>query len=165
MSRRSPRGAYPATRMRRMRMDAFSRDLMRENALSPADLILPVFVIPGEGQSEPVESMPGVERVSLDLLEALAGEALELGIPALAIFPVSPGEARSADGAEAWNPDGLAQRAVRRLKDAYPDLGVITDVALDPFTTHGQDGLLGEDGSILNDETVEALVRELPDDR
>jgi porphobilinogen synthase len=146
--------------MRRMRMDAFSRALMREHRLSAEDLILPVFVIPGDGQREPVASMPGVERISLDLLDPLADQLLELGIPAIAIFPVSPDEARTEDGAEAWNPEGLAQRAVQRLKTHAPELGVITDVALDPFTTHGQDGLLDDDGVILNDETVDALMRQ-----
>jgi len=160
MSRRSARGPYPATRMRRMRMDGFSRELMREHRLSPQGLILPVFVIPGSGRREPVASMPGVERISLDLLEPLADELMALGVPALALFPVSPDEARSEDGAEAWNPEGLAQQAVRRLKAHAPALGVITDVALDPFTTHGQDGLLDADGVILNDETVAALVRQ-----
>ena len=160
MARRSVRGPYPSTRMRRMRMDGFSRALMREHRLSAEDLILPIFVIPGTSQREPIASMPGVERISLDLLEPLADQALELGIPALALFPVSPDEARSADGAEAWNPEGLAQQAVRRLKAHAPALGVITDVALDPFTTHGQDGLLDDAGVILNDETVEALVRQ-----
>jgi porphobilinogen synthase len=160
MARRSARGPFPATRMRRMRMDGFSRALMREHRLSAEDLILPVFVIPGTDQREPVASMPGVDRISLDLLEPLADELLTLGIPALALFPVSPDAARSTDGAEAWNPEGLAQCAVRRLKAHAPELGVITDVALDPFTTHGQDGLLDEAGVILNDETVEALTRQ-----
>lgn len=151
--------AYPAARPRRMRRDAFSRALMRETVLTSADLILPVFVREGAGR-EAVSSMPGVERVGIAELLELAGEAQALGIPALALFPVTPPEAKSLDAAEAWNPDGLAQRAVRALKQAYPELGVITDVALDPFTTHGQDGLIDETGYVLNDETVAALVRQ-----
>ncbi len=153
-------GGFPATRMRRMRRDDFSRRLMRETTLTPDDLILPVFVLEGEGQREPVASMPGVERLSIDLLVREAREVAALGIPALAIFPVTPPEAKSEDAAEAYNPDGLAQRAVRALKDAVPELGVITDVALDPFTTHGQDGLIDETGYVLNDETVEVLVKQ-----
>src|SRR3954468_7498083 len=150
---------YPFTRLRRMRRDAFSRALMRETTLSPADLILPVFVREGHDVLEPVASMPGVERVSIDRLLLRAGEAHALGIPALALFPVTPPEAKSLDAREAWNPEGLAQRAVRALKEAHPELGVITDVALDPFTTHGQDGLIDDSGYVVNDETVEALVK------
>jgi len=146
--------------MRRMRRDDFSRRLMRENALSVDDLILPVFVLEGKGQREKVGSMPGVERLSIDELMKDAKEIVALGIPAIAIFPVTPVEAKSLDAAEAYNPDGLAQRAVRALKEMYPDLGVITDVALDPFTTHGQDGLIDESGYVLNDETVEVLVKQ-----
>ena len=153
-------GGYPATRMRRMRRDDFSRRLMRETTLTPDDLILPVFVLEGEGQREAVASMPGVERLSIDLLVREAREIAALGIPAMAIFPVTPPEAKSEDAAEAYNPDGLAQRAVRALKDAVPELGVITDVALDPFTTHGQDGLIDDSGYVLNDETVEVLVKQ-----
>ncbi len=153
-------GGYPATRMRRMRRDDFSRRLMRETTLTPDDLILPVFVLEGEGQREAVASMPGVERLSIDLLVREAREVAALGIPAMAIFPVTPPEAKSEDAAEAYNPDGLAQRAVRALKDAVPELGVITDVALDPFTTHGQDGLIDERGYVMNDETVEVLVQQ-----
>jgi len=153
-------GGYPATRMRRMRRDDFSRRLMRETTLTPDDLILPVFVLEGEGQREAVASMPGVERLSIDLLVREAREIAALGIPAMAIFPVTPPEAKSEDAAEAYNPDGLAQRAVRALKDAVPELGVITDVALDPFTTHGQDGLIDDSGYVLNDETVEVLVQQ-----
>ncbi|HSE11340.1 MAG TPA: porphobilinogen synthase [Rudaea sp.] len=151
---------FPMTRLRRMRRDAFSRALMRETVLTSADLILPVFVREGQGQREPVASMPGVERVSIDLLLGVAAQAQALGIPALALFPVTPAEAKSLDAREAWNPQGLAQRAVRALKQSFPELGVITDVALDPFTTHGQDGLIDESGYVVNDATVEALVRQ-----
>ena len=151
---------YPYTRMRRMRRDDFSRRLMRETRLSPDDLIYPVFVLEGSGQREPVASMPGVERLSVDLLVAEARAIHALGIPAMALFPVTPATAKSEDAAEAYNPDGLAQRAVRALKDAVPELGVITDVALDPFTTHGQDGLIDAAGYVLNDETVEVLVKQ-----
>jgi len=143
-----------------MRRDDFSRRLMRENSLSVDDLIYPVFVLEGKGQREEVASMPGVERLSLDELLKDAKEIVALGIPAIALFPVTPTEAKSLDAAEAYNPDGLAQRAVRALKEMYPDLGVITDVALDPFTTHGQDGLIDESGYVLNDETVEVLVKQ-----
>ncbi len=151
---------YPSIRPRRMRRDAFSRALMRETELSARDLILPVFVCAGSAVREPVASMPGVDRLSIDLLLRTAGEAHALGIPALALFPVTPAEAKSTDAHEAWNPEGLAQRAVRALKKACPDLGVITDVALDPFTTHGQDGLIDDAGYVVNDATVEALVRQ-----
>ena len=151
---------FPARRPRRMRRDEFSRRLMRENQLSADDLIYPMFVIEGQGQREPVASMPGVERVSIDLLVEQAGEAEQLGIPAIALFPVTPASAKSEDAREAWNPDGLAQRAVRAIKQHYPDMGVITDVALDPFTTHGQDGLIDASGYVLNDETVEVLVKQ-----
>ncbi|UXI68489.1 porphobilinogen synthase [Tahibacter amnicola] len=151
---------YPAIRPRRMRRDAFSRALMRETRLTSADLILPVFVCEGDNTREAIASMPGVERVSIDLLLGLARQAHDLGIPALALFPVTPASAKSLDAAEAWNPDGLAQRAVRALKQALPELGVITDVALDPFTTHGQDGLIDESGYVVNDQTVAALVKQ-----
>jgi porphobilinogen synthase len=143
-----------------MRRDDFSRRLMRENTLTVNDLIYPMFILEGSGQREPVDSMPGVERVSIDELLKEAGELVALGIPAVALFPVTPAEAKSEDAREAYNPDGLAQRAVRALKDKYPELGVITDVALDPFTTHGQDGLIDESGYVLNDETVDVLVRQ-----
>jgi porphobilinogen synthase len=143
-----------------MRRDDFSRRLMREHRLSADDLILPVFVREGENVRESIGSMPGVERLSIDLLLKLADEAVELGIPALALFPVTPPEAKSLDAAEAWNPQGLAQRAVRALKARHPGLGVITDIALDPFTTHGQDGLIDASGYVVNDETVEALVKQ-----
>ncbi|GAA0712514.1 porphobilinogen synthase [Dokdonella soli] len=152
--------SYPHTRLRRMRRDAFSRALMRETDLTPADLILPVFVREGRGEREPVPSMPGVDRVSIDELLHVAGEAHALGIPALALFPVTPPEAKSLDAREAWNPDGLVQRTVRALKQEIPELGVITDVALDPFTTHGQDGLIDATGYVVNDLTVEALVKQ-----
>ncbi len=155
-----PSGAYPYVRMRRTRSQAFSRRLVQETVLTAGDLIYPVFVLDGEGRREPVPSMPGIERLSIDLLLKEAEEALELGIPAIALFPVTPQERKSPDGAEAWNPDGIAQRAVRALKERLPELGVITDVALDPFTSHGQDGVLDENGYILNDETVEALVKQ-----
>ncbi len=153
-------GGFPFNRMRRMRRDDFSRCLMRETTLTPDDFIYPVFVLEGEGEREPVASMPGVERMSIDLLVEEAKAVAALGIPAMALFPVTPLSAKSEDAAEAYNPDGLAQRAVRALKDALPELGVITDVALDPFTTHGQDGLIDESGYVMNDETVEVLVRQ-----
>lgn len=153
-------GQYPFTRMRRMRRDDFSRRLMREHQLTVDDLIYPVFVLEGKQQRESVASMPGVERKSIDLLVQEAEEAARSGIPAMAIFPVTPPEAKS-DGAEAaYDPDGLAQRAVRAVKAAVPEMGVITDVALDPFTRHGQDGLMNSDGYIMNDETVEVLVKQ-----
>lgn len=149
---------YPETRMRRMRVDDFSRRLMRENRLTPDDLIYPAFVIEGQGEREAVASMPGVERLSIDLMVKQAHELVALGIPAIALFPVTPLSVKSELGEEAFNPDGLAQRAIRAIKDACPSLGVITDVALDPFTTHGQDGIIDESGYVLNDRTVEALV-------
>jgi len=152
--------SYPYTRKRRMRRDDFSRRLMRENSLSASDFIYPMFILDGEQRSETVESMPGVERVSIDLLLEQAREVSALGIPAIALFPVV-GEAGKSDKAdEAWNPQGLVQRAVRALKAAYPELGIITDVALDPYTSHGQDGLLDEQGYVMNDETIEVLVRQ-----
>lgn len=152
--------AYPLTRLRRMRRDGFSRRLMRETHLTPDDLIYPVFVREGREHREPVSSMPGVERMGLDRLVAEAREVHALGIPALALFPVTPAAAKSEDAGEAYNPDGLIQRAVRTLKDAVPDLGLITDVALDPFTSHGQDGLVDATGYVMNDETVEVLIRQ-----
>ncbi len=151
---------YPAVRMRRMRRDTFSRRLMREHHLSTDDLIYPLFVLEGEQQRETVASMPGVERLSIDLLVEEAKQLVALGIPAIALFPVTPAAAKSDDAREAFNPDGLAQRAVRAVKAATPELGVITDVALDPFTTHGQDGLIDDKGYVLNDETVEVLVKQ-----
>jgi porphobilinogen synthase len=155
----SPTG-FPLTRMRRMRRDDFSRRLMRETLLTPDDLIYPVFVLEGAGRHEPVPSMPGVERMSIDLLLEDAREVRALGISAMALFPVIPASAKSKDAREAYNPDGLAQRAVRALKGTLPDLGVITDIALDPFTTHGQDGLIDGTGYVMNDETVEVLTRQ-----
>ena len=143
-----------------MRRDDFTRRLMRENRLTVDDLIFPVFVLPGEKRRERVVSMPGVDRLTIDLLLEEAAELVALGVPAVALFPVTPTELKSLDAREAYNPDGLAQRAVRALKASQPDLGVITDVALDPFTTHGQDGILDESGYVVNDITVEALVKQ-----
>ncbi|QVL43331.1 MAG: porphobilinogen synthase [Alcanivorax sp.] len=154
------RAPWPASRMRRMRKDDFSRRLMRENTLTVDDLIYPVFVLDGENHTEAVPSMPGVERMTVDLLCEEARQLADLGIPAMALFPVTPVAVKSLDGAEAWNPEGLAQRATRAIKQAVPEMGVITDVALDPFTTHGQDGILDEDGYVLNDVTVTALVKQ-----
>jgi porphobilinogen synthase len=151
---------YPRVRMRRMRRDEFSRRLMRETTLTPADFIYPVFVMEGTKQRVAVPSMPGVERLTVDELVREAETVAKLGVPAIALFPVTAPDAKSLDGREAWNPDGLAQRAVRALKQALPELGVITDVALDPFTTHGQDGIIDPSGYVVNDVTVEALVRQ-----
>ena len=153
-------GSYPRVRMRRMRRDGFSRRLMRETRLATDDLIYPMFVIEGRGQRVAVPSMPGIERVSIDELVKEAHELIALGVPALALFPVPDPASKSADGHEAWNPDGLAQRAVRAVKAAVPELGVITDVALDPYTTHGQDGIVDAAGYVVNDATVAALVRQ-----
>ncbi|WP_321275748.1 porphobilinogen synthase [Thiomicrorhabdus indica] len=151
---------FPITRMRRMRKDNFSRRLMRETTLTADDLILPMFVIEGDNQREAVPSMPGVERLSIDLLVKEAQDVFELGIPMIALFPVTPSHVKSLDAAEAYNPDGLAQRAVRAVKEAVPELGIMTDVALDPFTTHGQDGIIDEDGYVLNDDTIDALMQQ-----
>jgi porphobilinogen synthase len=151
---------FPGTRLRRNRRDEFSRRLVREHQLTVNDLILPVFVLDGENRREPVASMPGVERLSIDLLLQEAEEWVALGIPALALFPVTAAEKKSLDASEAWNPEGIAQRATRALRARFPELGVITDVALDPFTTHGQDGILDADGYVQNDITVDALVRQ-----
>lgn len=153
-------GKFPTARMRRLRRHDFLRSLVRESTLSSTDLIYPVFILEGKGRSEPVESMPGIDRLSIDLLTREAESLLELGIPAIALFPVTPPDVKSDDGREAWNPEGLAQRAVAALKENTPELGVITDVALDPFTTHGQDGIIDEQGYVLNDVTVDALVRQ-----
>lgn len=153
-------GRYPAIRMRRMRRNDFSRRMMRENTLTADDLIYPVFILEGTGAREAVPSMPGVERLSIDQLLPLASEIHDNGVPAIALFPVTPADRKSEDAREAYNPDGLAQRAVRELKQALPGLGVITDVALDPFTTHGQDGLIDDRGYVMNDETVDVLVRQ-----
>ena len=151
---------FPATRMRRMRKDDFSRRLMRENTLTVDDLIYPVFVIEGMQRRESIASMPDVERLSLDLLIEEARELYILGIPAIALFPVVAIDKKSDDAAEAYHPDGLVQRAVRALKQAVPELGIITDVALDPFTSHGQDGLIDAKGYVLNDETIAVLVKQ-----
>ena len=149
--------AFPYTRPRRMRRDDFSRRLMREHRLSADDLILPVFIHERQGRAA-VASMPGVERLSIDELLRTAEQAVALKIPAIVLFPVTAPEAKSLDAVAAWDEDGLAQRAIRALKQRFPELGVITDVALDPYTTHGQDGLVDESGYVVNDETVEALV-------
>ncbi len=151
---------FPATRLRRLRRDDFTRRLVREHRLAPEDLILPVFVLDGEGRREAVPSMPGVERLSLDQLLPVAEQCVELGIPALALFPVIDPSLKTPDGLEAANPDGLVPRVVRALKRAVPGLGVLTDVALDPYTSHGQDGLLDESGYIVNEPTVQMLVRQ-----
>ncbi len=151
---------YPETRMRRMRADDFSRRLMRENELSVNDLIYPMFVLPGKGEREAIASMPGIERLSIDLAVEECKLLYKLGVPAVALFPVTPMEHKTEFAEEAYNPDGIAQRAVKAIKDACPDLGVITDVALDPFTTHGQDGIIDETGYVLNDRTVDTLVRQ-----
>ncbi len=153
-------GAYPRTRPRRMRRDAFSRRLMRETTLGADDFIFPMFVIEGHGRREAVPSMPDVERVTVDELLREGERCLELGIPAIALFPVTDASRKTDDGREAFNPDGLAQRAVGALKKALPELGVITDVALDPFTTHGLDGVIDANGYVLNDVTVEVLVKQ-----
>ena len=154
-----PLRQVPASRLRRMRRDDFSRRLMRENVLTAADLIYPVFVLEGEGREQEVPSMPGVKRQSLDKLLKIAEEALKLGIPMLALFPVVT-QNKTADAAEAYNPDGLVQTAVRALRRELPELGVMTDVALDPYTLSGQDGLTDDSGYVLNDETVEVLIKQ-----
>jgi porphobilinogen synthase len=151
---------FPALRMRRMRRDAFSRALMREHTLLPSDLIMVAFVLDGEGRREAVPSMPGVERLSIDELLKLGEECVRLGVPALALFPSIDAALKTEDASEAWNPDGLVQRAVRSLKKQLPELGLICDVALDPFTTHGQDGLIDPSGYVMNDPTVGALIRQ-----
>ena len=153
-------GEFPRTRLRRMRRDEFSRRLMRESTLSPDNFIYPLFVIEGKSRREPIQSMPGIERVTVDELVREAESLAELDIPALALFPVPPVGIKSEDGREAWNPEGLAQRAVRAVKQAVPQLGVITDVALDPYTTHGQDGIIDQSGYVVNDVTVDALVKQ-----
>ena len=154
------RGPFPQTRMRRLRANDFARRLVRENALSPADFIFPVFVLEGSGQREAIPSMPGIERLSIDLLLEQAREIQQLGIPAIALFPVVAADRKSLLAEEAFNADGLVQHTVRALKDALPELGVITDVALDPFTTHGQDGIIDGSGYVLNDVTSEILVKQ-----
>ena len=151
---------FLAIRPRRMRKDEFSRRLMRENVLTTNDLIYPVFVLDGENRTEEVKSMPGVQRQSIDILLKTAGECVKLGIPALALFPVVDQQYKSLDALEAFNRAGLVPRTVKVLKQAYPDLGIITDVALDPYTTHGQDGLIDKTGYVMNDETVAVLVKQ-----
>jgi porphobilinogen synthase len=152
--------SFPATRLRRMRRDEFSRRLMRETQLTADALIYPVFVVEGTKQRQAVASMPGVERLSVDELLRECADLVRLSIPAIALFPVVPAEKKSLDARESWNPEGIAQRAVRAVKKEFPALGLITDVALDPFTTHGQDGLIDEAGYVQNDLTVETLVRQ-----
>lgn len=151
---------FPSTRMRRMRAHDFSRRLMREVRLSSDDFIWPVFVLEGDNAVEPIASMPGVERMTIDRLLPAAEHCLELGIPAIALFPVVSADCKSDDAREAWNPEGLSQRAVKALKQRFPELGVITDVALDPFTSHGLDGLIDDTGYVVNDETVDVLVKQ-----
>jgi len=153
-------GEFPRTRMRRMRYSEFSRRLMRENTLSTDNLIYPMFVIEGHSRRQAVGSMPDIERVSIDELVREAEQLAQLGVPALALFPVTDPQAKSNDGKEAWNPEGLMQRAVRAVKKAVPELGIITDVALDPYTSHGQDGITDASGYVVNDITVEALVKQ-----
>jgi porphobilinogen synthase len=153
-------GQYPHKRMRRMRRDAFSRDLMREHILTPADFIYPVFVLEGSNKVEDVKSMPGVQRKTLDLLLKDAEQCVKLGVPVMAIFPVIDAPLKSLDAREAYNPKGLVPRVVAELKKNFPELGVMTDIALDPYTTHGQDGLIDDSGYVLNDETVAVLARQ-----
>jgi porphobilinogen synthase len=153
-------GGFPAVRMRRMRRDEFSRRLMREHHFRSDDLIYPMFVLDGDGRREPVASMPGVERRSIDGMLHVAEECLQLGVPVVALFPVLEGSLKTHDGIEAANPEGLVPRAVQALKSRFPTLGVLTDVALDPYTTHGQDGVIDASGYVLNDETVEILCRQ-----
>ena len=155
-----PHAQYPAVRPRRMRRDPFSRALMRENTITASDLIYPVFILDGENQRQQVASMPGVERVSIDLLMDVAQECVSLGIPVLALFPVVDAALKTDDGVEATNPQGLVPRAVRQLKSRFPELGILTDVALDPYTTHGQDGLPDETGYIVNEKTIQMLIRQ-----
>src|SRR5450830_21218 len=151
---------FPAIRMRRMRKDAFSRAMMRENVLTAADLIYPVFVLEGANRRETIGSMPGVERLSIDLLLHVAEECVALGIPVIALFPVINPALKTPDGLEAANPKGLVPRAVRELKQRFPELGILTDIALDPYTSHGQDGVINADGYVLNDETCALLVKQ-----
>ena len=151
---------YPSTRLRRNRAHDFSRRLMRENRLSVDDLILPIFIIDGENKTEDIKSMPGVVRMSIDLLVKKAKQLADLGIPAIVLFPVVGDAKKSLHAEEAFNPEGLAQRAMRAVKDAVPELGVISDVALDPFTVHGQDGLINEAGYVMNEETIEVLIKQ-----
>lgn len=151
---------FPRTRPRRLRRTAFLRAMVQESVLQSSDLILPIFVQEGTAQRTPVPSMPGVNRLSIDQAVEIASEACDLGISSLAVFPVTPSDVKSLDAAEAWNPDGLAQRTFRAIKQAVPDIGLMSDAALDPFTTHGQDGIIDETGYVLNDETTQALVRQ-----
>jgi porphobilinogen synthase len=163
MTRLRQTARFPTVRMRRMRRDEFSRRLMREHVLTPGNLIYPVFVIDGEDRTEPVATMTGIECMTVDRLLAVAERAHDLGIPAIALFPAIEDRLKDSNGSEAWNPDGLIPRAVRKLKTRFPDLGVITDVALDPYTSHGQDGIIDPDDPtcyVLNDETIEALARQ-----
>jgi len=160
MSFQTSHRQFPNSRMRRMRFNDFSRRLMRENQLTTDDLIYPMFVIEGTNERQAVASMPGVERLSIDLLVAEAKHLVQLGIPAIALFPVTPLSAKSLMAEQAYSPNGLAQRAVKAVKDACPELGVITDVALDPFTTHGQDGIIDDTGYVLNDISVEILIKQ-----
>ena len=155
-----PANSFPSTRMRRMRRDEFSRRIMRETRLTVDSLIYPMFVVEGRNQRQPVASMPGIERYSVDQLLREGETLMRLKIPAVALFPFTAAEKKTLDAREAWNPEGVAQQAVRALKKEFPELGVITDVALDPFTTHGQDGLIDDKGYIINDLTVETLVRQ-----
>jgi porphobilinogen synthase len=153
-------GQYPNKRMRRMRRDAFSRDLMREHVLTPADFIYPVFVLDGNNQEEEVVSMPGVKRVTLDKLLRQAEQCVKLGVPVMALFPVIDAKLKTEDAREAFNPEGLVPRVVAALKREFPELGIMTDIALDPYTSHGQDGLLDAGGYVMNDETIAVLVRQ-----
>ncbi len=155
-----PPGQFPASRMRRMRRDAFSRNLMREHTLTTNNLIYPVFVLDGQGRREAVASMPGVERLSIDLLLPVAEECAQLGIPALALFPVIDGTLKTPGAEEAINPEGLVPCSVATLKQRFPELGIITDIALDPYTSHGQDGLIDDSGYVMNDETVAVLAKQ-----
>lgn len=160
MTYASKSAQYPAIRMRRMRKDAFSRALMQENVITASDLIYPVFIQEGQNQRTAVGSLPGVERLSVDLLLPVAEECVALGIPVLALFPVIDPSLKTPDGIEATNPDGLIPRAVSELKKRFPELGILTDVALDPYTSHGQDGVMNADGYVLNDETTALLVQQ-----
>ncbi|MDF1693794.1 MAG: porphobilinogen synthase [Zhongshania sp.] len=160
MSKSLHRGAFPATRLRRLRANDFSRRLMRENQLSVNDLIYPMFVCEGSNERQAVGSMPGIERLSIDLITAEAKQLAALGIPAIALFPVVGADKKSLFAEEAYNPNGLAQQAIMAIKDAAPELGIITDVALDPYTTHGQDGIIDASGYVLNDRTVETLCKQ-----
>ncbi len=157
---KNPNRQYPSTRLRRLRANAFSRNLVRENALSPNDLIQPVFVVEGENETQAIESMPGVHRLSVDLLVSAAKRWSSLGIPAMVLFPVTEDKVKTQFAEQAYDPNGLAQRAIKAVKDAVPELGIITDVALDPYTIHGQDGLLDEAGYVTNDRTIEVLVKQ-----